>query len=232
MVPAWDAIVIGSGIGGMSAAGLLAKVGGMKVLVLEKHSERGGQTHMFRRDGAAWDVGLHYVGELDKGSIIRTVIDFLSGGALEWNKMTDEFERFLYPGLNFAVPSDPARYLQRLVERFPDEAPAIRTYFSDLRAVAAWHVLGIQAAVSAAAVGVPFRPMAPARRGQGDPDDRGAPAPPFPLAGTQSLARLAMGRLRLAAKPKRVRAARPRGRQLSQGRLVPEGRRRAHRAHV
>jgi phytoene dehydrogenase-like protein/NAD(P)H-flavin reductase len=112
--------------------------------VLEKHSERGGQTHMFRRDGAAWDVGLHYVGALDKGSIVRTVIDFLSGGALEWNKMTDDFERFLYPGLHFAVPSDPARYLQRLVERFPDEAPAIRRYFKDLRAVASWHVLGIQ----------------------------------------------------------------------------------------
>jgi phytoene dehydrogenase-like protein/NAD(P)H-flavin reductase len=144
MAPAWDAIVIGSGIGGLSAAGLLARVAGMKVLVLEKHSERGGQTHMFRRDGAAWDVGLHYVGELDKGSIVRTVIDFLSGGALEWNKMTDEFERFLYPGLHFAVPSDPERYLQRLIERFPDEAPAIRTYFRDLRSVALWHVLGIQ----------------------------------------------------------------------------------------
>jgi len=144
MARAWDAIVIGSGIGGLSAAGLLAKVGKMKVLVLEKHWERGGQTHMFRRDGAAWDVGLHYVGELDKGSIVRKVIDFLSGGALEWNKMTDDFERFLYPGLKFAVPSDRDRYIQRLIERFPDEAPAIRTYFRDLRAAAAWHVLAIQ----------------------------------------------------------------------------------------
>ncbi|MGD1016708.1 MAG: NAD(P)/FAD-dependent oxidoreductase, partial [Roseiarcus sp.] len=144
MARAWDAIVVGSGIGGLSAAGLLARVAGMKVLVLEKHSERGGQTHMFRRDGAAWDVGLHYVGGLDKGSIIRTVIDFLSGGALEWNKMTDDFERFLYPGLKFAVPSDPERYRARLIERFPDEAPAIRSYFRDLRAAAAWHVLAIQ----------------------------------------------------------------------------------------
>jgi all-trans-retinol 13,14-reductase len=143
-VPTWDAIVIGSGLGGLSAAGLLAKVGKMKVLVLEKHWERGGQTHTFRRDGASWDVGLHYVGGLEKGSIIRTVIDLLSGGALEWNKMTDEFEPFLYPGLHFAVPSDPERYLQRLIERFPDEAPAIRNYFKDLRAVASWCVLGIQ----------------------------------------------------------------------------------------
>ena len=39
----------------------------MKVLVLEKHTERGGQTHTFRRDGASWDVGLHYVGEMQEG---------------------------------------------------------------------------------------------------------------------------------------------------------------------
>ena len=55
----YDAIVIGSGIGGMTAAGLLAGVANKKVLVLEKHTEPGGLTHVFRRDGAAWDVGLH-----------------------------------------------------------------------------------------------------------------------------------------------------------------------------
>ena len=50
----WDAIVIGSGMGGLAAAGFLARVGKRKVLVLEKHCERGGQTHVFRRDGASW----------------------------------------------------------------------------------------------------------------------------------------------------------------------------------
>lgn len=63
-----DAIVIGSGMGGMSAAGLLAGVAGQRVLVLEKHTEPGGLTHVFRRDGASWDVGLHYVGEVGPGS--------------------------------------------------------------------------------------------------------------------------------------------------------------------
>ena len=63
----WDAIVIGSGMGGLAAAGFLARVGKRKVLVLEKHSERGGQTHVFRRDGASWDVGLHYIGNLRRG---------------------------------------------------------------------------------------------------------------------------------------------------------------------
>ncbi len=144
MVPACDAIVIGSGMGGMSAAGFLAKVAGMKVLVLEKHSERGGQTHVFRRDGASWDVGLHYLGELQPGAFIRSLFDFLSGGALGWNRMPDDFERFFYPDFAFAVPSDPRRYEARLIERFPAEADAIRRYFRDLSAVARWHILGIQ----------------------------------------------------------------------------------------
>ena len=144
MEPAWDAIVIGSGMGGLTAAGLLARVGGMKVLVLEKHSERGGQTHTFRRDGASWDVGLHYVGNLQEGTFERRLFDFLSGNALHWNRMPDDFERFIYPGVDFAVPSDPLRYEKRLIERFPDEADAIHRYFRDIRAVARWHILAIQ----------------------------------------------------------------------------------------
>ncbi len=138
----WDAIVIGSGIGGLSAAGLLAAVAGKRVLVLEKHSEPGGLTHVFRRDGASWDVGVHYVGEMEEGSMMRSFFDFLSGGQLRWNRMTDEFERFIYPELSFAVPSDPDQYAERLIARFPDEESAIRQYFRDIRSAQRWAVMG------------------------------------------------------------------------------------------
>lgn len=138
----WDAIVIGSGIGGLSAAGLLAAVAGKRVLVLEKHSEPGGLTHVFRRDGASWDVGVHYVGEMEEGSMMRSFFDFLSGGQLRWNRMTDEFERFIYPELSFSVPSNPDHYLERLISRFPDEEKALRRYFQDIRSVQRWDVLG------------------------------------------------------------------------------------------
>lgn len=52
-----DAIVIGSGIGGLGLAVLLAKVG-KKVLVLEQHDRAGGCCHTFSEKGYEFDVGL------------------------------------------------------------------------------------------------------------------------------------------------------------------------------
>lgn len=135
---AYDAIVIGSGIGGMSAAGLLSGVAGRKVLVLEKHTEPGGQTHAFRRDGASWDVGLHYIGAVGPGSQTRAFFDYLSGGELQWTRMPENFEHFVYPGLHFEVPSNPREYEDRLIAAFPDEEEAIRQYFLDIRKASKW----------------------------------------------------------------------------------------------
>lgn len=51
-----DAIIIGSGIGGLGLAVLLAKVG-KKVLVLEQHTRAGGCCHTFSEKGFEFDVG-------------------------------------------------------------------------------------------------------------------------------------------------------------------------------
>ena len=45
----WGAIVIGSGIGGLAAAALLARHAGKRVQVLERLYTAGGFTHAFRR---------------------------------------------------------------------------------------------------------------------------------------------------------------------------------------
>jgi phytoene dehydrogenase-like protein len=134
----YDAIVIGSGIGGLTAAAILSKVNRMRVLVLERHWVAGGQTHEFRRKQYSWDVGLHYVGEMAPGSRARQIFDFISDGKVTWQKMPADFDYFVYPDFTFAVPDNETEYVRRLIEQFPQEAKAIEDYFRDLKRAASW----------------------------------------------------------------------------------------------
>ena len=89
----YDAIVIGSGIGGLGVAALLAIRAEKRVLVLERYAKGGGFTHMFKRKDYDWDVGLHYVGEVhNPESTIRRLFDEITGDRLEWQAMGDVYD--------------------------------------------------------------------------------------------------------------------------------------------
>jgi all-trans-retinol 13,14-reductase len=135
----FDAIVIGSGIGGLTVAALLSKLHHKRVLVLEQHFTAGGFTHTFERKGKFhWDVGLHYVGDMGEGDTGKAVFDYLTNGNLRWHKMPDPFEKFVYPDFTFEVFSDPKRFQADLIRRFPREQTAIRRYFKDVKKAAFW----------------------------------------------------------------------------------------------
>src|SRR5574341_1605090 len=91
----YDAVVIGSGIGGLGTAALLAKHGGKRVLLLERHYTLGGYTHVFHRPGYEWDVGVHYLGELQPGTVFRNIVDDITGGRLQWADMGEVYDRVL-----------------------------------------------------------------------------------------------------------------------------------------
>lgn len=138
----YDVVVIGSGIGGLTSAVLLAKIYNQKVLVLEQHFEPGGQTHEFMRikDGIKyhWDVGVHYLGEMKQGLMSRRVFDFITDGEVEWNKMPDPHDVFHYPGLKFGQNSNPEKFKSDLIALFPAEKTAINNYFKDIKKAASW----------------------------------------------------------------------------------------------
>lgn len=134
----FDVVVIGSGIGGLTAATALTTLAKKRVLVLERHFRLGGFTHEFRRKGYRWDIGLHYVGGMEPGTTSRALMDMVTGGSVGWGRMPDDFDVFHYPDLEMRVPSDPQAYRDRLVARFPAEADGIDAYFADVRRAAAW----------------------------------------------------------------------------------------------
>lgn len=96
----WDAIVIGSGIGGLAFAAIVARLRNWRVLVLERHFKIGGYTHTFSRRGFTWDVGLHYVGEMAPGMSGSRLFNFVTGGRVDRCPMPDVYDVFVYPGLS------------------------------------------------------------------------------------------------------------------------------------
>ncbi len=126
---AWDAIVIGSGIGGLAAAALLARHAGRRVLVLERHYVAGGFTHVFHRPGYEWDVGVHYVGEVQSPrSPVRALFDHLSEGRLEWSPMPDLYDRVRIGESEYEIVAGLANFRERMKSYFPSDAAAVDRY--------------------------------------------------------------------------------------------------------
>jgi all-trans-retinol 13,14-reductase len=131
----WDAIVIGSGMGGLAAAALLAMHGGKRVLVLERHYEVGGFTHTFRRPGYEWDVGLHYIGQVqNESSKVRRAFDHITAGRLKWQAMPEIYDRFIFPGQTFQFAAGMESFRASLEQSFPKEARAIDRYIAAVQA--------------------------------------------------------------------------------------------------
>jgi all-trans-retinol 13,14-reductase len=124
----YDVIVVGSGLGGLCTAALLAKFG-KRVCVLEQHYTAGGYTHSYERAGYEWDVGVHYVGEVHKPhAVLRRVFDVISDGVLQWAPMDPVYDRIVLGERVYDFRAGRGEFKAELIKHFPDEAEAIERY--------------------------------------------------------------------------------------------------------
>jgi all-trans-retinol 13,14-reductase len=129
----WDAIVIGSGMGGMTAAAALSRTG-HKVLLLEQYKTLGGLTHSFTRDGFSWDVGIHYLGCVSPDDRERGMLDWLCDTPMDFEPMGSVYDHLHLGDAQPLALSRPYEAQERdLKDRFPDEAAAIEAWMSAMR---------------------------------------------------------------------------------------------------
>jgi all-trans-retinol 13,14-reductase len=126
----YQAIVIGSGAGGLSAALALAQRG-LSVLVLEAMPSFGGYLNPFRRKEYTFNPGLHYLGELGKGEPFRNLLDALGiGDKVDFVELDPEgFDRFGFPDYEFRVCKGKERFRDKLIGDFPKEERGIHKFF-------------------------------------------------------------------------------------------------------
>ncbi|MFH6602759.1 phytoene desaturase family protein [Maribacter algicola] len=134
----YDVVIIGSGMGGLVAANILAREG-KSVCVLEKNNQFGGNLQTFVRDKTIFDTGVHYLGGLSEGQNLYRYFDYL--GILEGLQLRkldkDGFDLITFDDDHIAYPHAQGyeNFINNLVKKFPEEKKAIRTYCDKLKEV-------------------------------------------------------------------------------------------------
>ena len=127
----YDIVIIGSGLGGLVSANILARHG-YSVCVLEKNNQFGGNLQIFIRDKKIFDTGVHYIGSLDKGQNLYSyfkylgIMDDLKLQKLDEDKYDvitfDDTEKEFYHAQGYK------NFTSSLINQFPEEEKAIHAY--------------------------------------------------------------------------------------------------------
>lgn len=126
--PDYDVVVVGSGLGGLSAATHLA-VHGFRVLLLEQHYKIGGCTSTFARGDFRFETALHQMnGGLPGSALGNTLIEAGIADDIELIRVR-EVGRVIYPGLDITLPMEMEGLIDALIHEWPEEEQGIIAYF-------------------------------------------------------------------------------------------------------
>lgn len=128
---AYDVVVVGGGMGGLTAGALLAR-SGKKVVVIDDQESPGGHAHAFRADGYTFDSADHLITRCGQSPLLGTgLVDELLRhlgvrDRCELLPVRDPFFTVQYPDFRMAVPTGREAYIAAHAQHFPEEAHRLR----------------------------------------------------------------------------------------------------------
>jgi all-trans-retinol 13,14-reductase len=131
MMERFDYVILGAGLGGLSAAACLSRQGN-RVAVLEKHYLPGGCCHTFDYGNYRFCADVHYISQCDPGQTIRQFLDYIEQDVPFNSLDSDCIDRVITPAIDFRIPLGWENLRSRLLENFPDEALAINRYCDEI----------------------------------------------------------------------------------------------------
>ncbi len=132
----FDIIIIGSGLGGLQCGYILSKEG-MKVCILEQHSQIGGCLQNFTRDNCVFDTGVHFIGGLDEGQVLNRYFKYFGlMDKLDLKRMdADGFDTINFAGdtVEYKFAMGHKHFVDTLCPHFPSERKVLEKYVSKLK---------------------------------------------------------------------------------------------------
>src|SRR5579871_371553 len=125
--PEYDVIVIGSGVGGLTAAALLSKAG-FSVCVLEKEPHVGGYLAGFRRKNFLFDTAIHWLNQCEPGGLVFKLFDII-GNDYPAAEPQKRIRRYKGESFDYLLTNNPDELRDQLINEFPLEKKGIENFF-------------------------------------------------------------------------------------------------------
>ena len=128
----FDYVILGAGLGGLSAAACLARQG-YRVAVLEQHYLPGGCCHTFSYGDYNFCADVHYIYQCGEGQAVKQFLNYIDRDVPFNSLNPDCIDRIITPEVDFRIPLDWEKFRQRLIFTFPEEAWGINYYCHEIK---------------------------------------------------------------------------------------------------